>query len=256
MATHEEFLELCAAAVAGELTADEQSRLDAHLVSCPECRQATSEYEIAWRRAISGLAFEVGPAETEPVSSWSVEEAEKSLFKRLRAGEESSIATEENKPARLGHRFTYRRSPVKWEEAWMSLAAVALLSLALALTANRTGVKPGFEVTRTIPQLAKETDNSLEAQASDAGCGRAQLQDKLAEEDKLVADLRRQLSKERKTVSVLKAVNGAVERPPTMRQPEQASSDATKQRDTELAAPQAKLLELRNTIDSLTGAAG
>jgi len=36
MTPHEEFLELCAAATAGELNPDEQANLDAHLADCAE----------------------------------------------------------------------------------------------------------------------------------------------------------------------------------------------------------------------------
>jgi anti-sigma factor RsiW len=40
MGPHEEFLELCATATAGELSAAEQAKLNAHLAVCPECREA------------------------------------------------------------------------------------------------------------------------------------------------------------------------------------------------------------------------
>src|ERR1700736_1620199 len=83
MASHEEFLELCAAATAGELRADEQVRLNSHLAMCRECRQAMSEYEAVKQVTFSTVAQELGPTEGAVGDSWSVEEAEKTFFKRL-----------------------------------------------------------------------------------------------------------------------------------------------------------------------------
>lgn len=37
MHPHEEFLELCASATAGELTSEEKARLDLHLAGCEDC---------------------------------------------------------------------------------------------------------------------------------------------------------------------------------------------------------------------------
>ena len=62
MTPHEEFLELCAAATAGELNPDEQASLDAHLTECAECRRAMLEFEIASRHGVAALASELAPA--------------------------------------------------------------------------------------------------------------------------------------------------------------------------------------------------
>src|SRR5258707_7297062 len=115
MAPHEEFLELCAAATAGELTADEQARLEAHLAACPECREAKRECEVASLHTASALASEFVPEESQIDSSWSVEEAEKAFLKRLDSEKESSKADgERRESAKRGQRFTYRPSQVQW----------------------------------------------------------------------------------------------------------------------------------------------
>src|SRR5215831_4354895 len=84
MGSHEEFLELCAAETAGELTADEQAKLAAHLAVCPDCRRAKEEYEVAAIKGAAALAELHGPNIDEATDpSWSIEQAEDAFFKRL-----------------------------------------------------------------------------------------------------------------------------------------------------------------------------
>ena len=47
MGPHDKFLELCAISTSGDLTDEEQKDLQAHLVECPDCRQALKEFEAA-----------------------------------------------------------------------------------------------------------------------------------------------------------------------------------------------------------------
>src|SRR5258708_5840043 len=164
MGRHEEFLELCAAATAGELSADEQIRLDAHLAGCPDCRRAKSEYEAAHETAVAALAQELEPMEGSSRDSWSVEAAEKTFFKRLnRERKRTQSATVP------GRRFTYRPSQIHWREVWMTFAAAVLLVLALGIASYRTGAKRGADVARTSSPTPKESSGSLEKQATDAG---------------------------------------------------------------------------------------
>src|SRR5882762_7970435 len=83
MAPHEEYLELCAAATAGELNAGERAKLDAHLAVCLDCRRAMGEYEVVSQHGMAALASELAQEEAETASSWSAEKAEESFFKRL-----------------------------------------------------------------------------------------------------------------------------------------------------------------------------
>ena len=257
MGSHEEFLELCAAATADELSADEQARLDAHLAGCPVCRRAMGEYEAVRQTAVTALAQELAPTEGSTGDSWSVEEAEKTFFKRLdREQKDAQSATSEQGSTdelKPGRRFAYRPSQIHWREVWMTFTAAVLLALALDIAAYRTGVKQGADVVRAIPEAAKGSAGSLEEQASDAGYERAQLVAKLAENAKVIDDLKRQLSEQTKVVSSLKSMEAApAHSSGTSRQGLQEASDTRTKRDEDLLAAEARLAEFQKTVETAT----
>ena len=246
MGSHEEFLQLCAAATAGELSANEQARLDAHLGACPDCRLAGGEYEAARQTAVAALAEELAPRGATVDDSWSVEAAEKTFFKRL---------DQEKKKAQSatvsGRRFSYRPSQIHWREVWMPFAAAVLLALALGITLYRTGVKRSADAVRAV--APKESGGSLEEQASDAGYERAQLVAKLAENAKVIDDLKRQLSEQMRVVNSLKSIEAAQAYSAGIGQHGlQEASDARAKRDKELLAAQAKLVEFQRTVEAAT----
>ena len=257
MAPHEEFLELCAAATAGELSAEEQTRLDAHLAACPECRQAMSEYEAATQVTVSALVQDLAPTEGTASDSWSVEEAEKAFFKRLDMQEKQTrpATAEESSAEELvpGRRFAYRPSQIHWREVCMTFAAAVLLAVALGITAYNTGIKRGTDAARTIPVSTKENTSSLEAQASDAGYARARLEEKLSENSKVIDDLKRQLSEQIKIVNSLKS-GGTVPANSlgSGQQAVQVANEDKTKRDEELVAAQEKLAEFQKTLETAT----
>jgi uncharacterized protein YoxC len=256
MTPHEEFLELCAAATAGELNPDEQAKLDTHLTECAECRKAMREFEIASKHGVATLASELVPEKAETDNSWSVEKAEEAFFKRLdkEAGHQTAGADKDERTSpNRGQRFTYRPSPIRWREVWMPFAAALLLALALSIAAYRTGIKRGTDVARSTPELPKGSASSLEEQVSDAGHERTQLMAKVTEEDKVIADLRRQLSEQQKEVSTLKAAASIGRSASNVQQPSRNSDEAAPRYEEELAAAQTKLQQLQKTIDTLTG---
>jgi len=253
MSSHEEFLELCAAATAGELTVAEQARLDGHLAVCPECRRAKIEYEAAATKATAFAVDHDSKGKEVGDDSWSVVNAEAELFERLDRehadGLASYVGGDRSDRVTTGRRFTYRPSQIRWQELWMPFAAAVLLGLALGVAAYRTGVKQGTDVARTIPQSAKDSEGSLEARASDAGYERAKLLAALSENARVIADLKRQLSEQQKLVNGLKASVEPVRDPlATSRQSGENGVELKAKRDEELVAAQVKLSDLQKEI--------
>src|SRR5438046_1687054 len=128
--------------------------------------------------------------------SWSVEKAEEAFFKRLDKEQENRESSRASyhplDRTKVGQRFSYRPSQIRWREIWMPFAAAVLLALALGIAAYRTGVRRGADAARTHP--TKESASSLEEQASDASYERAQLVAKLTESGKIIEDLKHQVS--------------------------------------------------------------
>jgi hypothetical protein len=257
MGSHEKFLELCAAETAGELNADEQARLVSHLAACPECRGAMREFESAARVAVLALPLESQSADGTANNSWSVEVAEKRFFKRLNREQKQPqpSKSEEGHSAVLtpGRRLGYRPSQIHWREVWMTFAAAVLLAAALGIFAYKTRTKRGTDAAQTTPMVPKDSAGSLGVQASEEGYERAQMDAKLAENTKVINELKRQLSEQIKLVNSLKTAGAAPAKPSESAQPavQQASDDRTKQ-DEELVVAQTKLTEFQRTLEMAT----
>jgi hypothetical protein len=255
MARHEEFLELCAAATAGEVSREERAKLDAHLAECADCRRAMREYEVVTTNGLPSLASELARNEECVDGLWSVEDAENEFFKKLdrehEPGPESVRAA--SGEVNAGRRFTYRPSHIRWREIWMPFAAAVLLTVALGVALYRTGLRRGIDTARISVPVSKTAEASLEAQASDAGYERSRLLAKLADNDKVIENLKRQLSEQIKSVHGLQLVNTGAARPvETHQDSNRSAGDSGKLRDGELAATQAKLAELHRALDAAT----
>lgn len=98
MSSHEKYLELCAALTAGELSPEEQKILEDHLAECALCRRAKHEFEITVQSAVPALVEEVAPNFDKHDASWSLEEAETALFRRLDSGEGQTLPADKPLP--------------------------------------------------------------------------------------------------------------------------------------------------------------
>ena len=136
---HDEFLELCAVSTSGQLTEEEQEKLQEHLAVCQSCREALQQYDAVVGQAIPAIAANEESETEESGPSWSQEEAEKAFFKRLAQEEKrepKNSRTASDLPPNA-HRLSPFSSSLAWPQVWMLYAAGVLLFLTLGFYAYR-----------------------------------------------------------------------------------------------------------------------
>jgi hypothetical protein len=257
---HDEFLELCAASTTGELSDDEQKRLQQHLAVCASCREALRQYESIVSNVIPAIAASEAP-ENVPTTTgdWSQEKAEKALFDRL-AREEKDRADRtdrRNGSSYFPHRILPFSNESTWRNVWMLYAAGILLFVAVGFFAYRVGVRRATDVVKTPqPQPTQQepvpAQASLEEQLSDAGHDREIARGENAQRDKMITDLRRQLARQSAEISELKMAQ-------TQLESNLRAGDVTNQNLSEQKATLAQKLEsaennsqsLQEKLDSL-----
>jgi hypothetical protein len=257
MDSHEKYLELCAASTAGELSVEEERMLEKHLAVCASCRQAKHKFEMTVQRAVPALANDLASDTGGSDTSWSVEKAEATFFKRLKADQNSSPSGDdapgkvETEPT--GRRFTYRPSEIPWAQLWMPFAACVLLAIALGIVAYRSGFKRGTNTTQEKPAPAQLSAGSLEEQISDLGHERAELLAKLAVDDKAVAELKRETVAQGDELGRLRALNNAaVASTKSGQQSSESGSTESSRLNAELIATQTNLQELQARTETLS----
>lgn len=224
MGAHEEFRALCAVSTSGELSEEEKTKLQKHLVSCAECREVLKEYEAA---ALVGLPLFAAASEKPAVSreEWSTSEVEAALQERLRTLDGQSkprakvlgkppTAEQSQKPLLSEH----------WSTVWLPFAAVILLSTTLGIYAYRAGIRRGAESVSTVSQTRFEQPTALlQQQLSDAGRERESLLTRVAERDGTIAALREQIEEQGVELKKLRDEEATL-------QSSQSSSEQEKQR--------------------------
>jgi len=207
---HDEFLELCAVSTSGQLSEEDQRRLQEHLVVCSSCREALQQYEAIIRHAIPAMAADETPENLEAGPRWSEKRAESALFDRI-AREEGKPAIEQNGPIQIHRQTSARRvlspaSAAAWRSVWALYAAGILLFIALGFCAYEVGIRRGTNVANVAaPHSDPQSQISLEEKLSDAGHEREVARAQVEQRDSLIADLRRQLEQQSAKMDQMKA---------------------------------------------------
>jgi DNA repair exonuclease SbcCD ATPase subunit len=230
MEPHEEFLELCALSTSGDLTEEEQKKLQGHLSECRECRKALEEFEAAVDVGIPLLSSKLvgaaggqsGSSDARPVESqW------------LRTPTFDGAPVQGNGPSDGGKRafaFAHRNgrgaTHVNWNSVWLPFAACILLGVALAMYTYRVGRSRPLEVASTSSSKnASEVAEALERQISDVDHARHVLAGQLGERDRVIAELRRRIEQQSSSLEQMKTAQANLEQSIEVEEAEKQQAD-------------------------------
>lgn len=252
---HDEFLELCAVSTSGQLTEEEQKKLQEHLAVCQSCREALRQYEAVVGQAIPAIAASEEPESAESGPAWSQEEAEKAFFKRLAQEEKrepKNFRGASDVPSVPPH-LPRLSSGIAWPQVWMLYAAGVLLFLTLGFYAYRVSGRHTTDVALQSPPPPRTQDQvSLEEQLSDVGHEREIASAQIKQRDKTIADLRHQLAEQSAEINQMKAAQERLES--DVRAGDASRQDLTQQRtdlSQKLDAAQNNSNTLQEKLNSL-----
>ena len=261
MQPHDEFLELCAVSTSGELSEQEKRKLEAHLAECAECRQALQEFEAAVDLGVPFLASKLSPVlsvdSSEPFTSrQSRSEPAVSLDPTATSRTHATDAVVASDVVQRGFAFAqrngYGHTKVNWNFVWLPFAASILLTVALGIYSYRMGRSRSVEVTQKTPSTPDTQIEALEQQMSDSGHERNDLRTELAQRDRVISDLRRQVQMQSASLDEMKSAQADLEK-------SLGNNEAEKQQGAQdrsallekLDAEQASLQKTQTQLDSL-----
>jgi hypothetical protein len=261
MAPHDEFLELCAVSTSGELSEQEKTKLETHLAGCAECRRALQEFEAAVDVGVPFLASKLSPVlsvdSSEPFTSrQSKSEPAVSLDPTATSRTHATDAGVASDVVQRGFAFAQRNghghTKVNWNFVWLPFAASILLTVALGIYSYRMGRSRSVEVTQKTPSTPDTQIEALEQQMSDSGHERNDLRTELAERNRVVSDLRRQVQMQSASLDEMKSAQADLEK--SLGNSEAKKQQSAQDRSTlleKLDAEQASLQKTQTQLDSL-----
>jgi hypothetical protein len=250
---HDEFLELCSISTTGELSEEEQRKLQAHLATCSECRQALHEFEAAADIGVPLLISELASRSPVEVPSYpEVPDAE--LADKTDRLTPAPDPKKGEKGFLLAHGNSHIGSHLDWHYLWMPFAAAVTLVVALGIYSYRTGQHHGIEVAQARPTIVNSQPEveALERRLSDTGHEREMLQAQLSERDRIIRELRRRMAAESAELTGVRKSEAVLEESLQANQAEkQQVSQQQGALNQKLDTTQASLQKTRAALDSL-----
>lgn len=249
MESHDEYLSLCALSTSGELTDQELHKLEDHLKGCLECRKALKEFETVAEIGVpllaSHLTSETGDQGDFPVSICAT------------SARESRAGAIDSDVPQLSRGFANRvvgthSAPTTWSYVWIPFAACVVLSLSLAIYSFEAGKRQAAKSTQSTnvaspsPAIA-----NLESQISDLGHESALLRDQVAERDRTIADLQKEVDRQTAAVNELRDDKNSLEA--TAQSDDAKTQQAQQDRTTlnqQLESAETSLRQLRADLEA------
>ena len=162
---HNEFLELCAVSTSGQLTEEEQKKLQEHLAVCDSCRETLKQYQSVVDQAIPVFVAKEALQGQDAGPDWSEDQqrqAEQAFFKRLEGTHrgESKKSTSRNEVFTNPCRLPPFSSEPAWRHVWMLYASGILLFVSLSFYAYRIGVHRGADTAKLAPPTNRTDPNA------------------------------------------------------------------------------------------------
>jgi hypothetical protein len=205
---NDRFAELCALSTAGSLTAEERRRLEAHVVSCPQCASLLAEYNILASEGMAKLGA-VRSSSSDELNQefvWDREEAKARLLSSV------DVPGGARRPQPPGPTETspIRAKRVELSRATPFLRIAAVVTLAV-FGAYQVGLKTGVERAANSQAPSRDAAATLRQQLADAQAQRAALDEKLASDSKMIAALEGRASRAEREWAQLRALNASLE---------------------------------------------
>jgi len=258
MEPHDEFIELCAVSTSGELSEQERRKLEAHLAGCVECRQALREFQAAVDVGMPFLASKLSPVlSLDSSESFSAQSGQTASLEP--APSLQTAANRERIGPDVGERgfaFAQRNglghTKVNWNYVWLPFAACILLTATLGIYSYRMGRNRSVEVTQKNSPAPDVQIEALEQQMSDAGHERNDLRTQLAQRDRVISDLRREIQMQSAALDEMKSAQANIEK--SIQEDESEKQQSAQDRTTlaqKLDNAQATLQKTQTEFDSL-----
>ena len=254
MRPHEEFLELCAVSTSGDLSPEEQRKLQDHLATCAECRQALGEFGAVADVGVPLLSSELStPTSTQPMPNLEAVEATLThAAPKVQSVCSNPDPAEQRKKLIFAHRNGHRRIQLNWNYVWMPFAAAVLLTVALGIYSYEVGKYRGPTIVRVTPTAAETRVDALEQQISDAGHEREILKAQLAERDKTIAELRHQVEEQSVALNEIKSAEANLAQSVQSNQAEKQQAGQERSNLLQkLDVAQASVQRIQTDLDSL-----